>query len=132
MKKILIILCGIFISTNIVLAISLDEFEGIKAGTYKCPLKTAFGNTCTVTLYKHGGRSLSNCGDDKKNIANMIKNNKCKYEPDDSKYYSCQYAEGSCEVTLRKEGHSVTCMGTVPSTAAVLEQAKTGKCFIEE
>ena len=40
MKKILIVLCGICISTNIVLAISLDEFEGIKAGTHKCPLKT--------------------------------------------------------------------------------------------
>lgn len=132
MKKILFILLGILISANLVFAISLDEFEGIKSGTYKCPQKTEFSNTCVVTLYKHGGRSLSNCGNDKKAIADLIKNNKCKFEPDESKYYSCQYAEGSCEVTIRKEGHGVTCMGTVPPTSEVLKQAQEGKCYLEE
>lgn len=132
MKKSFLILIGILLSTNIVFAISLDNFEGIKPGTYKCTQKTEHANTCIVELYKHGGRSFTNCTDDKKLIAESIKNGKCQFEPDTSKYYSCQFAEGSCEVTLRKEGHGVTCMGTVPPTSEVLKQAQEGKCYLEE
>lgn len=131
MKKFILLIVGIFVATNAVFAIILDDFQGIKPGTYKCQQKTEFANTCIVTLYKHGGRSFSNCSDDKKAVADMIKNNKCKFEPDKNKYYSCQFAEGSCKVTIGEEGHSVSCMGNTPSTAEVLEQAKSNKCYLE-
>ncbi len=133
MKKSFLIILGILLSVNLVFAISMDEFEGIKSGKYKCPQqKTEYSNICVVELYKHGGRSFSNCSDDKKAIANDIKNGKCTFEPDKSKYYSCQYEQGSCEVTLREEGHGITCMGSTPPTSEVLKQAQNGKCYLEE
>lgn len=132
MKKVFLILLGILFSTNLVFAMMQNYFEGIKPGKYKCPLKTKYSNTCIVELDKNGDKSFSNCGDNKQIIANEIKNNKCTFEPDTNKYYSCQYEQGSCEVTLREEGHGITCMGSTPPTSEVLKQVQNGKCYLEE
>ncbi len=124
MKKNIFILLVVFLTLNSSFA-SFDKFEGLKTGTYKCP------SSCVVELHRHGGRSFSNCNVDKDAIADMIKNNKCTYEADKSKYYSCQYAEGSCSVTISSSGNTVSCMGKTPQTQKVLEEAKAGKCYIE-
>ena len=125
MKKTILTLLIAYLTINSSFAIYDDIFSGIKTGTYKC------GSSCVVELHRHGGRSITNCTDDKNTIAEMIKNNKCTYEKDKSQYYSCQYAQGSCSVTLSQSGHTISCMGDTPNTKAVLEDAKNGKCYIE-
>lgn len=132
MKKVFLILLGILLSTNLVFAMFQDYFEGIKPGIYTCPLITKYSNTCVVELYKNGGKAFSNCGDNKQIIANEIKNNKCTFKPDPNKYYSCQYADGSCEVILGKGNeHQITCGGEVPPLEEVLKQAQNGKCYLD-
>lgn len=145
MKKIAIISAGILITANLVFAADFETefmnrfepFKNITTGTYTCPYraenrysKSVSGN-CVIEISKNGFSS-SNCPSEQE-TAELINSGKCTYDKGSTKYYSCQYPEGSCSVELGQgDNYAVSCSGSVPEPQTILENAKAGKCYSEK
>lgn len=112
MKKNIFILLGILIIAGITGAIAA---QNLKKGTYTCPYyQNGKKLNCTIYVDKSGIKIYSSeCNNSYRNFSPEIIDKKCTVSEDKTKYYSCEYADTTCEAVFFANGKTsyVTCNG---------------------
>ena len=134
-KNFIITLVAILASGSIVLAGPLLNTVKLKPGTYVCNDPNPKPHKCSIIVEKNESWYAVDCHrQDDQGIYDLVKFGKCTYYTDQSKYYSCQYASGSCLVQIRQGSTdmSVSCSGNAPGgTDRAKADVKAGKCYKE-
>lgn len=106
MKKYIFIVLATFTLTATTFgAIYKSAYENIAPAIYKCPNANT-DKICTIHKLKNGTLDIEkSCNEASTKYgeslyAPMIKGGKCKSFPDTSKYYTCEYADTTCNVTI--------------------------------
>lgn len=129
MKDIVLILLVLLVTGSSAYAFFYESELNLSPGNYECPVPNQ-DFKCEISKDKIGGISYSNCGSlSESEIQRLVDEKKCIYTPDNNKYYSCQYENGSCSVVLYSpSGYSANCSGGIDVDRA-LKDAKAGKCY---
>ena len=134
-KNFIITLVAILATSSIALAGPLLDTIKLKPGTYVCYDPNPKPHKCSIIVEKNGSWDVGDCHKhDERGIYDILKLGKCTYYPDKSRYYSCQYASGSCSVQIRQGSTdmSVSCSGNVPGGVdSARADVKAGKCYKE-
>ncbi len=112
MKKSFLIIFGIIVVAGISGAIAA---QNLKKGTYTCPYyQSGKKVNCRIYVDKSGIKVYSSeCNNSYKNFSPEIIEKKCTVSEDKTKYYSCEYADTTCEAVFFADGETsyVLCNG---------------------
>lgn len=140
MKKFILLLAGILFTTTSAFAL-IDHYKTFKAGKYICPES---GNmSCEILKDKNGDLHFSeDCLEVKDSkfskYAPMINRGQCRFFEDTSRYYVCEFADATCDVSMFEKTSSVSCtvkknlnlsqQESIKINSKVLRFAEEGKC----
>ena len=134
MKKSFLIILGILIVAGVGSAIAT---QNLKKGAYTCPYyQSGKKVNCMIYVDKFGIKIYSSeCNNSYKNFSPEVIEKKCTVSEDKTKYYSCEYADTTCEAVFFADGKTsyVLCNGieNVPENLVydrVKVDAKSNRC----
>ncbi|MBD8963187.1 hypothetical protein EGQ77_01130 [bacterium] len=112
MKKSFLIIWGILIVAGVGSAIAT---QNLKKGAYTCPYyQSGKKVNCMIYVDKFGIKIYSSeCNNSYKNFSPEVIEKKCTVSEDKTKYYSCEYADTTCEAVFFADGKTsyVLCNG---------------------